>query len=80
MVAEITLYWIIYESCSKDSMDLPKTQAELHSWKQEWKFLFGKYFDFPKAPFLTVIEQTNLDLSSSRWAFILPNYLSSTNP
>jgi hypothetical protein len=41
MVAEINLYWIIYESCSAVPVDLPKTQAALHAWKQEWKFIFG---------------------------------------
>ena len=43
MVAEVNLYWIIYESCSAVQVDLPKTQAALHEWRQEWKFLFGKH-------------------------------------
>lgn len=42
MVAEINLYWIIYESCSVVQVDLPGTQASLHQWREEWKFLFGK--------------------------------------
>ena len=42
MVAEVNLYWIIYESCSKVPVDLPSTQAALHEWRQEWKFLFGE--------------------------------------
>jgi hypothetical protein len=41
MVAEVNLYWIIYTHCSNMVVDLPKTQATLHEWKQEWKFLFG---------------------------------------
>jgi hypothetical protein len=41
MVSEVHLYWIIYES-SNSAVDLPKTQAALHSWKEEWKYLFGK--------------------------------------
>ena len=41
MVAEVNLYWIIYQSCSNLPVDLPKTQAALHEWKQEWRFLFG---------------------------------------
>jgi len=41
MVAEINLYWIMYESCSAVPVDLPKTQAALYAWKQEWKFIFG---------------------------------------
>jgi hypothetical protein len=42
MVAEINLYWVIYECCSTMPVDLPRTQAALHEWRQEWKFLFGR--------------------------------------
>lgn len=48
MVAEVNLYWIIYESCLKVPVDLPSTQAALHEWRQEWKFLF----DQPRSQFL----------------------------
>jgi hypothetical protein len=47
MVAEVYLYWIIHENCSKDAVDLPKTQADLHAWKQEWNFLFGEFHSSP---------------------------------
>ncbi|KUJ13796.1 uncharacterized protein LY89DRAFT_650813, partial [Mollisia scopiformis] len=40
MVAEINLYWIIYESCAMNQVDLPGTQGLLHDWRQQWKFLF----------------------------------------
>jgi hypothetical protein len=43
MVAEVNLYWIIYESCSRGTVDVPGTQAVLDTWKQEWKFLFGVF-------------------------------------
>lgn len=42
MVAEVNLYWIIYESCSKLAVDLPKTQSALNDWRHEWNFLFGR--------------------------------------
>lgn len=42
IVAEVYLYWIIHENCSREVVDLPKTQVELHAWKQEWKFLFNQ--------------------------------------
>lgn len=42
MVAEINLYWIIYDTTSTSTVDLPGAQARLHSWKKEWAFLFGK--------------------------------------
>ncbi|KAF8855187.1 hypothetical protein BDZ45DRAFT_805164 [Acephala macrosclerotiorum] len=41
MVAEINLYWIIYESCAAIQVDLPGTQTSLHQWREEWKFLFA---------------------------------------
>jgi len=40
MVAEVHLYWIMYQSCAA-SVDLPKTQGTLHAWKEEWGFLLG---------------------------------------
>jgi len=47
MVAEVFLYWIIYESCNT-AVDLPRTQAVLQSWKEEWQFLF----DQPRSQFV----------------------------
>lgn len=41
MVAELHLYWIIYRSCSPQLVDLPKAQADLFAWKNEWKDLLG---------------------------------------
>jgi hypothetical protein len=42
MVAEINLYWIVFEDCSASSFELPATQARLQAWRQEWSFLFGR--------------------------------------
>ncbi|KAH8763478.1 hypothetical protein F5882DRAFT_453327 [Hyaloscypha sp. PMI_1271] len=50
MVAEVMLYWIIYESCSAAQVDLPKTQSALREWRQEWKFLF----DQPRSQFIQI--------------------------
>lgn len=47
MVAEIFLYWIVYENCSA-SVDLPKTQTALQTWKLEWQYLF----DQPRSQFV----------------------------
>lgn len=47
MVAEVCLYWIIYES-SRKPVDLPNTQSALHSWKEEWKHLFEE----PRSQFI----------------------------
>jgi hypothetical protein len=43
MVAEVNLYWCMYDHCSGHRVDLPKVQSALHSWKQEWKFVLGQY-------------------------------------
>jgi hypothetical protein len=43
MVAEINLYWVIYEYSCGTSVDLPKTQAALHAWKHDWKYVLGKH-------------------------------------
>lgn len=74
MVAEINLYWIIYESCSMSQVDLPGTQAALHEWKQEWKFLFGTPIFRVDGHFLTY-SQINQDPNSFSWDFISHNYL-----
>ncbi|KIW02086.1 hypothetical protein, variant [Verruconis gallopava] len=41
MVAEVNLYWIIYEQCTGSTLDLPKVQASLHEWKKQWSFVLG---------------------------------------
>lgn len=77
MVAEVMLYWIIYESCSTAQVDLPKTQTALHEWRQEWKFLFGRSFPFHFILPL-MLRQINQGLNSFKWASTLLNYLSTT--
>lgn len=42
MVAEVNLYWVIYQNCSKTPVDIPGAQEALNEWRLEWKFLFGK--------------------------------------
>lgn len=48
MVAETLLYWTIYEHCLGANVDLPKTQAALFTWKQEWEYMFQQ----PRSQFL----------------------------
>jgi hypothetical protein len=48
MVAEIHLYWKIYEHCLGSNVDLPKTQAELYAWKHEWDYVLQQ----PRSQFL----------------------------
>ncbi|KAH9214558.1 hypothetical protein DL95DRAFT_365708 [Leptodontidium sp. 2 PMI_412] len=48
IVAEVHLYWDIYESCFGSSIDLPAIQSVLCDWKNEWEFLF----DQPRSQFL----------------------------
>ncbi|EYE93044.1 fungal specific transcription factor domain-containing protein [Aspergillus ruber CBS 135680] len=48
MVAEIYLYWTVYENVSSDATDLLKTIAHLQDWKKEWQFVLLQ----PRAQFL----------------------------
>jgi hypothetical protein len=41
MVAEIFLYWVLYESLNS-SVDLPRTQTALQAWKSEWQYVFDR--------------------------------------
>jgi hypothetical protein len=41
MVAEIHLYWCMYENCTVAFVDLTKAQNALKVWKEEWQFLMG---------------------------------------
>lgn len=81
MVGEVYLYWIIYESCSASPVDLPKTQAALHLWKDEWKFLFGTQISYQRIPpvHYLIFQQINLDPNSFKWDFILHSFWSTIN-
>jgi hypothetical protein len=41
MVAEVQLYWILYENCCLGDVDLPKAQSALQQWRQTWKLVLG---------------------------------------
>ncbi|ETI24918.1 hypothetical protein G647_04288 [Cladophialophora carrionii CBS 160.54] len=48
MVAEVQLYWILYEHCCLGNVDLPKAQSALQQWRQTWKLVL----DQPRSQFL----------------------------
>ncbi|GAB1726283.1 hypothetical protein NU195Hw_g4532t1 [Hortaea werneckii] len=48
MVAELALYWILYEHGINGTLYLPRAQAALHEWKREW----ARLFDQPRHQFL----------------------------
>ncbi|KAF2098421.1 hypothetical protein NA57DRAFT_75668 [Rhizodiscina lignyota] len=48
IIAEIYLYWTIYEHCYSYPVDLPKIQAALRAWKLDWEYLFEQ----PRTQFL----------------------------
>lgn len=55
MIAELNLYWIIYEhyvpaSAFPAGIDLPKAQDALAAWRREWAFLF----DEPRSQFISM--------------------------
>jgi hypothetical protein len=74
MVAEINLYWIMYDCCSGPTVDLPKTQTALHAWRQDWKNVLGEFVKYKLEHITDDIYQTNRDLSFWRWVSVLPNY------
>ncbi|KAJ5110180.1 hypothetical protein N7532_002825 [Penicillium argentinense] len=48
MVAEVKLYWVIYEKCCGRRIDLAEAKLALQSWKDQWASLF----DEPRSQFL----------------------------
>lgn len=42
MVAEIDMYWRMYESLAVAQVDLPKVRNALLEWSQKWDFLLRK--------------------------------------
>ncbi|KAI8711952.1 hypothetical protein NCS52_01460300 [Fusarium sp. LHS14.1] len=40
MVAEVELYWIIYNKCGRPQIDLEDTKLALQSWQGEWTGLY----------------------------------------
>jgi len=43
MVAEVELYWIIYNKCGSHPVTLSETKLALRDWQQEWASLFGRH-------------------------------------
>lgn len=48
IVAEIELYWVVYEHCCTRNVDLPRAQAALRAWRNEW----ARMFQQPRSTFL----------------------------
>lgn len=44
MVAEVKLYWIIYERCCASRVSIPEVKIVLDKWQQECSSLFRQYF------------------------------------
>jgi hypothetical protein len=44
MVAEINLYWTVYEHLIEESVDLLNSVAALQTWKRRWEFVLGTKF------------------------------------
>lgn len=79
MVAEIYLYWAVYENISSNALDLLKSLARLQDWKKEWQFVLCMLPNHRlTGPMLTT--QCNHARNSSSWAFISPISFSTTNP
>ncbi|KAJ5622934.1 hypothetical protein N7490_011539 [Penicillium lividum] len=48
MVAEIHLYWTVYEHLIEESVDLLKSVADLQTWRRRWEFVIEQ----PRSQFL----------------------------
>ena len=55
MIAEIKLYWILYEQTSSVS-DRQRTEVALDGWKQDWNSLFGTSRSFPRLSIRIIIN------------------------
>lgn len=46
MVAEVKLYWVIYEKCCPQGrkIDLSDAKFALQNWRNQWAGLFGEPF------------------------------------
>lgn len=78
MVAEIYLYWTVYEHLIQESVDLLKSVAALQDWRRKWEFVLGM-LHFLLCYLILANEfrdQSNRDLSFSQWASISPIYFS----
>lgn len=42
MVAEVKLYWIVYEKCCGSQVNMADTKSALKAWQEDWAALFGK--------------------------------------
>ncbi|KAJ5375542.1 hypothetical protein N7517_007548 [Penicillium concentricum] len=50
MVAEIYLYWTVYEHLIQESVDLLKSVAALQTWRRKWEFVLEQ----PRSQFLSM--------------------------
>lgn len=57
MVAEIHLYWTVYEHLIEDAVDLLKSVAALNAWRRRWEFVIGMRHSF------CVIQVTHANLT-----------------
>ena len=54
MVAEVKLYWIVYEKCCGSQVNVADTKAALKAWQEDWAALFGKFNKWHPTPVLTL--------------------------
>jgi hypothetical protein len=57
MIAELQLYWVMYQGCRDGPADLAATVEELHKWRQRWDFLYGEYHRKGAKPILTELAE-----------------------
>lgn len=72
MVAEIHLYWTVYEHLIHESVDLLKSVAALQTWRRKWEFVLGMSFRIPtiEAYYQRKIKLTSLHSEQPRSQFL----------
>jgi hypothetical protein len=42
MVAEVNLYWLLYDTCCRGQFEVPTFQAAIKHWRQSWQLILGR--------------------------------------
>jgi hypothetical protein len=68
MVAEIHLYWTLYEHTATEAIDLLKAIASLQDWKKAWQFILGS--TSPTPPTLSSLSLIKVEQPRAQFLFM----------
>jgi hypothetical protein len=73
MIAEVKLYWVIYQMTSASPTSISRTNRELLEWQNENATLFGNFvpmFSKRRDADANLDHQTNHDRNFFNWGYI----------